>query len=132
MEDNAFTVSEVTYCIKIDEELHVKLFYKGSPLPLPAWFCRGRNAKFTCKSMLQNFIPSMKKNVQKFGSVLEEVHTLKYQTHPMYSANLIRYFLSLRYSSLSAYKLLLEEFKLPSISLFKENCIGSSRTSQEQ
>ena len=105
IEDNACSVPVVTYCIKIDKELHVKLFYKGSPLHLPAWVCKGRNATFTSKSMLQNFIPYIKEIGEKFGSVLEEVYTLKYQTHPMYSANLIRYALSLRYSSLSACKL---------------------------
>ena len=93
---------EVTHYIKIDEGLHVKLFYKGSPLPVPAWFCKGRSATVTNKSILQNCIPNMKEEVGKFGSVLEEVHNFKYQTHPMYSANLIRYALSLRYSSLSA------------------------------
>lgn len=124
MEDNAFSLPEVTYCIKIDKEFHVKLFYKGSPLPLPSWFCEGRNATLTSKSMLQNFIPYMKEEVGKFGCVLDEVHTLKYQTHPMYSANLIRYALSLRYSSLSAYKLLLEEFNLPSISFLRKITSG--------
>ena len=124
IEDNACSVPVVTYCIKINKELHVKLFCKGSLLHLPAWFCKGRNATFTSKSMLQNFIPYIKEIVEKFGSVLEEIHTLKYQTHPMYYANLIRYALSLRYSSLSAYKLLLEEFKLPSILLLRRITSG--------
>ena len=29
---------EITECIKIDKELHVKLFFKGCPVPLPQWF----------------------------------------------------------------------------------------------
>ena len=124
MECNTYSIPVVTYCIKVDKELRVKLFYKGSPLPLPAWFTKGRNAKLTSKSMLQNFIPYIKEEVEKHGSVLEEVHMVKYQTRPMYSANLLRYALSLRYSSLCTYKLLLEEFKLPSISFLRKITSG--------
>ena len=32
--DNEMLVPEVTKCIRIDKELHVKLFFKGSPVPL--------------------------------------------------------------------------------------------------
>ena len=32
---------EVTECIRIDKELHVKLFFKVSPVPLPQWFRHG-------------------------------------------------------------------------------------------
>ena len=32
---------EVTEFIKIDKELHVKLFFKGCPIPLPQWFHQG-------------------------------------------------------------------------------------------
>ena len=31
-------VPEVIVSIVIDTNLHVKLFYKGSPIPLPEWF----------------------------------------------------------------------------------------------
>ena len=79
-------------------------------------FALDKMQNLPAKRVLQNCIPSIKKYVEKFARVLEEAHTLKYQTHPMYSTNLIHYALSLRYSSLSAYKLILEEFKLPSIS----------------
>ena len=37
----------------------------------------------------------------------------------MNSANMLRFVLTLRYTSQPAYKLLLEEFKMPSLSLFK-------------
>ena len=38
-------VTEVTDCVRVDRYLNVKLFYKGSPLPLPLplWFHHGRD-----------------------------------------------------------------------------------------
>lgn len=124
LETSYFSVPEVTYCLKINKNLNVQLFYKGSPLSLPAWFTKGRNAKLTSKNMLQNFIPYIKKEVEEHESVLEEIHKIKYQTRPMYSANLLRYALSLRYTSLSTYKVLLEQIKLPSISFLRKITSG--------
>ena len=54
--DNEMLVPEVTECIRIDKELHVKLFFKGSPVPLPQWFRHGRDCRLTHKSMLENFL----------------------------------------------------------------------------
>ena len=45
MVKNDRSIPEVTECIRVDHELHVQLFYKGSPLPLPSWFREGRNCK---------------------------------------------------------------------------------------
>ena len=35
MEINELSVPEVTGCIRVDRDLHVKLFFEGSLLPLP-------------------------------------------------------------------------------------------------
>ena len=32
---NVLNVPEVTDCVQVKQNLHVKLLYKGSPLPLP-------------------------------------------------------------------------------------------------
>ena len=50
--DNVSFVPEVTDCIMVDKEMHVKLFYKGAPLPLPQWFRQHRDCTLTRKSML--------------------------------------------------------------------------------
>ena len=55
LETNVLNVPEVTDCVRVDRDLHVKLFYKGSPLPLPQWFRHGRDCRLTRKSMMQNF-----------------------------------------------------------------------------
>ena len=54
LETNVLDVPEVTDCVRVDRDLHVKLFYKGSRLPLPQWFRHGRNCCLTRKSMMQN------------------------------------------------------------------------------
>ena len=35
---NVLNAPEVKDCEQVDWDLHTKLFYKGSPLPLPQWF----------------------------------------------------------------------------------------------
>ena len=50
--ENNDSIREVTNCIRVDKNLHVKLFYRGSPLPLPLWFRHGRNCCLCRKSMI--------------------------------------------------------------------------------
>ena len=38
IEHNELSIPQVTEYIRIDDKLHVKLYYKGSPVPLPKWF----------------------------------------------------------------------------------------------
>ena len=38
-------VPEVTGCIQVDSELHVKLFYKGCSVTLPQWFRQGQDCR---------------------------------------------------------------------------------------
>lgn len=119
-----FLLPKVTSCIYIDSSLHVKLFYEGSPIPLPKWFCHGRNATLTRKSMLENFESYIQNHIENNRSILEEIRSLQYQEKPTYSAGIIRYALMLRYTSLPAYKILLKELKLPSISFLKKLTAG--------
>ena len=122
---NEFSIPEVIECIRVDESLHVKLFYKGCLVPLPKWFCNGHNCTLTRKSMFENFPPYLRSQAEKNFSVFEELEKIKYQKKPIYSGNLIRYALLLRYTSMQSYKVLLEEFRLPSLSLLNKICSGN-------
>ena len=110
--------------IRIDKDLHVKLQYNGNPLPLPSWFVQGTNARLKQFSSLENFPSYMRgfKENDEYGLIdeLNERRHYKPKGRPPYSAKLIRYALLLRYSSLQAYKKLLEQFPLPSISLLNK------------
>ena len=55
---------------------------------------------------------------------MEELSQLELIKKPVYSANLIRYALKLRYSALPAYKQLLTEFNLQSVSFLKKLTSG--------
>ena len=54
--ETVLSVTEVTYYVRVDRDVGVKLFYKGSFLFLPHWFHHGRDCHLTKKSMMQNFV----------------------------------------------------------------------------
>ena len=54
--ETVLNVAEVPDCVRVDRDHNVKLFYKGSPLPLPQWFHRRRDCDLSKKSMMQNFL----------------------------------------------------------------------------
>ena len=116
MEINDSSVPEVHECIRIDDELHVKLFYKGSPVPLPDWFRKGRDCKLTRKGMLQNLPNYVKIEGEQTSSIFDELKQIQFQKKPKYSKNIIRYALLLRYTSLQSYRLIAKDFPLPSLS----------------
>ena len=124
------SVPQITECIRVDSDLHVKLFYKSSPIPLPTWFRDGSSCVLQSKTMLPNFSSHIREQSEKWGSVLDELKQLRYMESPVYSANLLRYSLMLRYSSLSAYKIMSEEFKLPSLSLLQKLTAGKIDTTK--
>ena len=62
--DNSIVFFNLTYVdgfpvifesIKVDQSLHIQLQFNGHPVPLPAWFTKGRNATLTRFSQLINF-----------------------------------------------------------------------------
>ena len=108
--------------IKVDQSLHVQLQFNGHPVPLPAWFTKGRNATLTRFSQLNNFpnaIRVVSEETECSRYLLNEMLDISnYQAkgRPPYSSAMIQFALHLRYTSLQSYKLLLEKFPLPSIS----------------
>ena len=112
-------VPEVTECIRIDKELHVKLFFKGSPVPLPQWFRHGRDCRVTHESMLENFPSYLLSQTEKFDSIFEELGEYKFKKRPVYFASAIRFALLLRYTSIQSHRILQEDFPLPSRPLLK-------------
>ena len=106
--------------------MHVKLFYKGSPVALPAWFRKNRSCKLTNITQLENFPSHIKNEIEQFPStVFGELREIRYTRKPIYSSNVLRYALMLRYTSLPAYKLMQEEFNLPSVSMLRKISSGS-------
>ena len=119
---------QVTNCIVVDKDLHVKLFKNSVPIPLPEWFRKG-GCKLSAVSSLDN-LPNY---LQSFGldpetgniphSILDELRNIQHKkpNHgPKFSDSLIRFSFIQYYTSPQAYKLLLNEFPLPSVSLLRK------------
>ena len=104
--------------IKIVSELHVQLQFCGCSVPLPVWHVKGRNGKITHNSMLQN-IPGYLRNTSMESStpIMDDLLQRQYykaKGRPLFSAELMRYELLLRYTSAQCYKYLQNHFPLPS------------------
>ena len=97
-------------------KLHVRLFLRGSPVPLPQRFRYGHNCKLTSKSVPENF-PLYRKSQTEHFSIFDELRKRQFKKNQSYSSEIIQYALPLPYTSLQSYKLLVDEFPLPSISL---------------
>ena len=122
--DEITSFPKVFASIRIDTYFHVQLQCNGNPLPLPLWFIQGTNAKLRRFSALDNF-PKEFENAAandpyQLIDELEKRRNYNPKGRPPYSNALIRYALLLRYTSLQAYKLLLEKFPMPSISLLNK------------
>ena len=68
--------------MRVDRDLNVKLFYKGSPLP--QWFHRGRDCRLTKKSMMQNFVNYIRLEGEQTFNILEELKELKFKKKEHY------------------------------------------------
>ena len=85
---------EVTECIKIDKELHVKLFFKGCPVLLPQWFRQGTDCRLTRKSMLENFPVYLRTYADNHSSIFEELLQYRFTKKPhLFSQNHKRQFI---------------------------------------
>ena len=107
--------------IRIEEGLHVQLQYDGIPLPLPSWFVNSHSAMLDKLSMLKSFPPCIRsaaiENQQSLLDELKQREVYRPTGRPPSSASMIRFALHLRHTSPQAYKISLEKFPIPSISL---------------
>ena len=114
---------QVQEAIKIDKDLHVKLQFCCNSVPLPQWFVKGRTVQLSSFSMLDNFPPYLQSFKGKQNQLLIEMGNqqhYKAKARVPFSAELIRFALLLRYTSAQAYRLLQENFPLPSFSLLQK------------
>ena len=111
-------IPQVTQSIIVDVNLHVKLFYKHSPILLPEWFRQGQstNCKLTDVAQLENVPAYIVNRVSEMPrEILKEMQKIQYikaKGRPPYSSNLIRFALMPRYTSRQSYKFLLNELPL--------------------
>jgi len=106
-------------CISIDKEMHVRLTYKSFHIPLPEWFRLGTTCKLNRFSVLENFASYIRNKSSDYNKILQQLNEIQHyksQGRPKYTSSIIRFALQLRYTSCQAYKLLVEQLPLPSLS----------------
>ena len=75
--------------------------------------------------MLENFPVYLRTYADNHSSIFEELLQYRFTKKPIYSANIIRYSLLLRYTSIQSYKVSLQDFPLPSLSLLQKISSGT-------
>ena len=120
LEEKKMPVLEVTDYIRIDSKLHVQTFFKGALVQLPQLF---RQEIIVC--MLKN-VPDCLQSQKNCIALYLKKYTnivcfffLKKKKR-IYSGNIIWCTLLLRYTSIQSYKMLLEDFPLPSLPLLSK------------
>ena len=58
-------------------------------------------------------------------TIFDELKEVRFKMSPVYAPDIIRFALMLRYTSVQLYKLLLDEFRLPSLPLLRKIVTGS-------
>ena len=116
---------EVTGCIQVDSELHVNFFYEGCSVPLPQWFRKGQNCRLSRKSMLENFPVYLESNIENISPIFDKLQKHMFSKKPVYSAEIVRYALLLRCTPIQSYRMPLEHFPLPSLSLLQKISSGT-------
>ena len=75
--------------------------------------------------MLENFPVYLRTYADNRSSIVEELLQYRFTKKTIYLANIIRYSLLLRYTSIQSYKVLLQDFPLPSLSVLQKISSGT-------
>ena len=75
-----FDIPTVTEAIVIDDDLHVKLFFSGSPIPFSPWFVKGKDCRLTKKSYLENFPPYIRSfSDNRATNIMDDPQQIRYK-----------------------------------------------------
>ena len=130
IEHNELSIPQFAECIRNDDKLHVKLYYKCFVVPLRKWFRHGHDCHLSRKSMLENFPSHIQTVVCQNKTVFDELKKVRFNMSPVYAPDIIRFGLMLRYTSVQSYKFLLDEVRLPSLSLLQKIVTGDIDTAK--
>ena len=67
--------------------------------------------------MLRNFPVYLESYIENISPIFDELQKHMFTKEPVYSAEIGRYALLLRYTSIQSYRMLLEHFPFPSLSI---------------
>ena len=75
--------------------------------------------------MLENFPVYLESYIENISPIFDEIQKHMFTKKPVYSAEIVRYALLLRYTSSQSYPMLLEHFPLLSLSLLHKISSGT-------
>ena len=78
--------------------------------------------------MLENFPVYLVSYTERISPIFYELQNHMFSKKPVCSAEIVRYALLLRYTSIQSYRMLLEHFPLPSLSLLHKISSGTIET----
>ena len=78
--------------------------------------------------MLENFPVYLVSYTERISAIFYELQNHMFSKKPACSAEIVRYALLLRYTSIQSYRMLLEHFPLPSLSLLHKISSGTIET----
>ena len=84
-------IPEVTDCIQVDSELHVKLFCNGCTVPLPQWFHQGQHCRLSRKSILVNFPLYLESYIGEISPIFDELQKHMFTKKPVYLVEIRRF-----------------------------------------
>ena len=105
---------------QVNKQPHVNtnltnFFHKECSVPLPQWFCRGQDCRLQRESMLKNFPVYLESYIENISPIFHELQKCMFTKKPVHLAEIVRYALLFRYTSIQSYRVLLEHFPLPSL-----------------
>ena len=96
-------------------------------MPLPTWFCEMTHGLLSSCDQIRLLADDMahraEKGAESTSDLLDEINSRLFfapKGRPIFTASMIRFSLLLKHTSLQAYRLFLEKFPLPSISLLRK------------
>ena len=114
LETNVLNVPEVTDCVLVDRDLHVVL--QGLTFSFNTVVSSGK-----VLSLYEKKYNAKLPKLYKIRGRTDVQYSARAQRAQIFSSNVIRYSLLLRYISLKTYRILRKEFPFPSLSLLKKN-----------
>ena len=78
-------IPEVTGCIQVNSELHVKLLYKGCSVPRPQLFRQGQDCCLLRKSILEKSPVYRQSYIENIYPIFDKLQKHTFTKEPVYS-----------------------------------------------
>ena len=85
---NECLITELRECIKIDHELHMKLFFTRFSVSLLQWFRYGNNYKIKKESTPVSFLTILNNQGETFSSIFQELLQIQLRKNQVFQESM--------------------------------------------